>query len=76
MLYRKKYLIGIYSLISEGEQLLALVDNVPQFANLIGIKRSSAATIINNLFKHKTNKIIYRGKIRTVAFIEYVEDEI
>ena len=72
MLYKGKYLIGIYSLICEGEQLLALVDNVQQFADLMNSKRSNAAVILSNLFKHKTNKIIYHGKVRTVAFIEYI----
>lgn len=74
MLYKGKYLIGIYSLLSEGEQLLALVDNVQQFAKLMNIKMSNAAVIIGNLFKHKTNKIIYCGKVRTVAFIEDAEE--
>lgn len=73
MLYKGKYLIGVYSLLSEGEQLLALVDNSSQFAKLMGITIYNASTILNNLFKHKTNKIIYHGKIRTVAFIEYIE---
>ncbi len=74
MLYRGKYLIGIYSLISEGEQLLALVDNYQEFAKLMNIKPSNAAMILSNLFKHKTNKIIYQGKVRTVEFIEYIEE--
>lgn len=71
MLYKGKYLIGVYSLLSEGEQLLALVDNVHQFAQLMNITVNNASAILSKLFCHKANKIIYRGKVRTVSFIEY-----
>lgn len=64
-------MIGIYSLLDEGEQLLALVDNVHQFAELMGISLNSANVIISKLFNHKRNHILYHGRIRTVAFIEY-----
>ena len=69
-LYRNRYMIGIYSLISEGESLLALVDNVKEFAQLMKIKETTARVILNNLFLNKTHYIRYFGKIRTVAFIE------
>lgn len=73
-LFKKKYLIGIYSLLSEGEQLLALVNNALEFAQLMGIKYSTAVVTLNNLFKNKTQYIRYCGKIRTVAFIEDIDD--
>jgi len=71
-LYRNRYMIGIYSLVSEGETLLALVDNVHEFAKLMGIKDSAARTILQHLYTSKTQYIRYFGKIRTVAFIEDV----
>jgi len=71
MLYKNKYLIGIYSLLNEGEQLLALVDNATQFAKLMNITYGSASAILSKLFHHKSNSIVYHGRIRTVAFIEY-----
>ena len=70
MYYKNKYMIGIYSLLEEGEQLLALVDNVSQFAKLMNITINNAKTIIYKLFSKKSNYIIYCGKIRTVEFIE------
>lgn len=73
-LFKKKYLIGIYSLISEGETLLALVNNHHEFAKLMKISEESAYMTLNNLFRNKTNYIRYQGKIRTVAFIEEIED--
>ena len=73
-LFKGKYLIGIYSLISEGETLLALVNNALEFAQLLNIKYSTAVVTLNNLYKSKTNYIRYNGKIRTVAFIEDVDE--
>ena len=70
MLYKNKYLIGIYSLLSEGEQLLALVDNANQFAKLMDISYNSASAILSKIFHHKTNYIVYQGRIRTLEFIE------
>ena len=71
MYYKNKYLIGIYSLLNEGEQLLALVDNTQQFAQLMNISLNSARAILSKLFYHKRNHIVYHGRLRTVAFIEY-----
>lgn len=71
MYYKNKYMIGIYSLLNEGEQLLALVDNAHEFAELMEVSYNSASAILSKLFHNKTNKIVYRGKIRTVAFIEF-----
>ena len=70
MLYKGKYMIGIYSLLHEGETLLALVDNVHEFAKLVGISYNSASVIISKLFAHKRSHIVYQGRIRTVEFIE------
>ena len=73
-LYKNRYMIGIYSLLSEGETLLALVNNHKEFAALLGIKETDASAILSNLFKNKTSYIRFRGRIRTVAFIEEIED--
>lgn len=69
-LFKGKYLIGIYSLVSEGETLLALINNHHEFAKLMNISVESAYMILNNIFRNKTQYIRYAGKIRTVAFIE------
>ncbi len=71
MLYKNKYLIGIYSLLNEGEQLLALVDNAHEFADLMEISYSKASVILSKHFHGVNDKIVYRGKIRTLAFIEF-----
>ena len=71
MIYKNKYLIGVYSLLEEGEQLLALVDNAKEFASLMDVSYNNASAILSKLFHHKANKIVYQGRIRTVAFIEY-----
>lgn len=73
-LFKGRYLIGIYSLVTEGETLLALVNNAAEFARLMGIKYSTAVVTLNNLFKNKTSYIRYNGKIRTVAFIEDIDE--
>lgn len=73
-LYKGKYLIGVYSLVSEGETLLALVNNIGEFARLMNINYRTALVTLNNLFKSKTNYIRYNGKIRTVAFIEDIDE--
>lgn len=73
-LFKGKYLIGIYSLVSEGETLLALVNNAAEFARLMNIKYKTAVVTLNNLYKNKTGYIRYNGKIRTVAFIEDMDD--
>lgn len=72
-LYRNKFMIGIYSLISEGETLLALVDNTHEFAKLMQIKESTARVILQHLYTGRTKYIRYFGRIRQVAFIEDID---
>ena len=55
--YRKMYLIGIYSPLEEGEQLLALCDNAKQFADLMEITEEDANMILFRIFNKKTNFI-------------------
>jgi len=68
--YRGKYSIAVYSLISEGETLLALCDNYKEFAEFLGTTERSALMILNHLFKGRNKYLRLNGKLRTVEFIE------
>lgn len=68
--YRGKFMIGVYSLLSEGETLLALCDNVHEFASLLQTDYFSAANILTHLFKGKSKYIKFGKKLRTVEFIK------
>lgn len=71
--YRGKFMIGVYSLLSEGETLLALCDNIKEFADLVKITKNNATVILHKLFINSSKNIIYNNKVRNVEFIE-VED--
>lgn len=75
MLYRKKYLIGIYEPISRGETLIGLCQNIREFAEFMGIKYDNAAQILHLLFTKQTNYIRFKGMICTVAFILDTDDD-
>lgn len=68
--YRGRYLIGVYSLLAEGETLLALCENTKEFAAFMQITENNADVILHNLFYGITQYIKLDGKIRTVSFIE------
>lgn len=68
--YRGKFAIGIYSLEAEGETLLALCDNVREFAQLMGIKETCARVILQNMFTGKNKHIVFNKKFRMVEFID------
>lgn len=68
--YRGKFMIGVYSLLAEGETLLALCDNTQEFADYLKTSKQTAAMILSNLFNKKINYIKCGGKLRTVEFIE------
>lgn len=70
MLYRRNYLIGIYGPLYDGEPLLALVDNIKEFAQLMRIEYSNAKVILNKLWNKHSNFIIYCGRRCTVEFIK------
>ena len=76
-MYRKHYLIGVYAPLSEGETLLALCNDIREFASLMGINRPNATQILHYIFTGKTNRIRFFGKLCTVGFIdtEDVDDE-
>ena len=67
--YRGKYIIGIYSLLNEGETLLALCDSVKEFARLMKIKESNARMILQKIYTGKSKHIVYANKLRCVEFI-------
>ena len=69
-LFKNKYLIGIYSPITEGETLLALCDNAWEFAKLMNINYAHAHKTLSLLFKKQINFIRFFGKNCTVEFIE------
>ena len=73
--YRGKFMIAVYSLLREGETLLALCDNTSEFAELTKTNKNSASNCLSKLFLKKTNYIIFNGKIRNVVFIKVDEDE-
>ena len=74
MLYKKKYLIGVYGPKEEGETLLGLCDNIKEFAEFMHITYSNAEVILRLLFNKKTHFIRFFGKICTVAFILEAEE--
>lgn len=70
MLYRKKYLIGIYGPLYDGEPLVGLCDNAKEFAEFMKISVTNATQILYYLFNKKTQYIRVNNKLCTVAFIE------
>lgn len=68
--YRGRFAIGIYASEYEGETLLALCDNVREFAKLMNIKESCARMILQNFFTGKNKHIVFNKKFRTLEFID------
>lgn len=69
-LYRGRFMIGIYSLEDEGETLLALCENVKEFAKLMNIKETCARMILQNAYCGKSKHIVFAKKFRTLEFID------
>ena len=74
-LFRKKYCIGIYSPLEDGETLLALLDNIEEFSKMMHISYKNASVTLNSIYRGKHDKIIYRNKLCTVEFINMLLDE-
>lgn len=68
--YRGRFMIGVYSLLSEGETLLALCDNISEFAEYMKISKYNATKILNCIYNKKQKHIKKDGKLRMVEFIE------
>ena len=69
-LYRGRFMIGIYSLEDEGETLLALCENVKEFAKLMNIKETHARMILQRAYHGKSKHIVFSKKFRTLEFID------
>lgn len=72
--YRGKFMIAVYSLLHEGETLLALCDNIKEFATYLGVSENSASKTLIYLYNGMTKHIRLNGKLRTVEFIDVEED--
>lgn len=75
MLYRKKYLIGVYAPETDGETLLGLCENIREFSKLMKISYDSAAQILHLLFTKQTHFIRFAGRLCTVEFILDIDDD-
>lgn len=69
-LYRKIYNIAVYSDIKDGETLLALCDNVSEFAEFLKTTKNCARVILNKLYNGQCSKIVVDKKFVTVEFIK------
>lgn len=72
-MYRKRYLIGVYAPLEEGETLLALLTSIREFAEFMDITYDNAVVILHNLFNHHTSKIRFGGRLCSVEFIPEAE---
>lgn len=71
--YRGRFMIGIYSLLHEGETLLALCESVKEFAEFLDISENCAWASLSQLYSGYKKFIKLNGKLRTVEFIEVEE---
>lgn len=69
-LYRNIYNIAVYSDIKDEETLLALCDNVKEFAEFLKTSINSASTILKKLWDKKSSYIVVNHAICTVEFIK------
>lgn len=69
MLYRKKYLIGIYEPVQYGETLIGLCSNIREFSEFMKISYDNAVQILHLLFTKQTHYIRFHGMMCTVEFI-------
>lgn len=74
-LYRGRFMIGIYSLENEGETLLALCENVREFAKLMNVSEPCARMILQNVYHGKSKHIVFAKKFRILEFIDMANDE-
>lgn len=75
-LYKGKYLICVYAPAYEGETLLALCQDVAEFAELTGASRKVAHVILCQMANGtRPNRIRLFGRPCAVEFVEEGEDE-
>lgn len=71
-MYKKKYVIGIYSN-DRYELCETILENADQFAAYTGCKRSAARTILTRLFKKDYECVVVDGKKKKVEFVNVVD---
>lgn len=71
--FRGRFMIGVYALKHEGETLLALCDNIREFASYLNRSEEYARITISQIETGYKKFIKLNGKLRTVELIE-VED--
>lgn len=72
--YKKGYLIAVYDVY---DQLIAICDNVDEFANMFNKPKSTAKTIIHKIAERKqTTFFTNSGEKLTVVLIPLSADEI
>lgn len=75
MLYKNKYMIGLYETKTDDDSLFQLFDNSREFAEFFNITIQNASTILKKAFDRKTNFFKYQGRLLKIVFIEEEEDE-
>jgi len=72
--YKKGYLIAVYN---QQDQLVAICDNVDEFANMFNKAKSTAKTIIHKIAERKqTTFFTNSGEKLTVVLIPLAAEEI
>lgn len=70
-LYKGKYLICVYAPACEGETLLALCQDITEFAELTGASWKVAQVALYHMMKGmRPNRIRLFGRLCTVEFVE------
>lgn len=75
MLYKNKYMIGLYETRDDDDSLFQLFDNSREFADFFNITIYNASTILKKAFDRKTNFFKYQGRLLKIVFIEDTEDD-
>ena len=76
--YKGRFAIGIYKKITkkdDTDELIGLVDNVHQFAKLMGTSIKKARDTVSKHYKNKDLNAIINGKMCEIAFIDMVEEQ-
>ena len=74
VMYKNKYLIGIYAPVEQGETLLRLCESVSEFAHVLGISMNNAYSILNRLWTGEHKYIRFERMCCGVEFIDDSED--
>lgn len=72
MLYKSKYLIGVYKALEDDDSLVCLCESVHQFARFFDLTSSDASSVITYAFKNKGHRFKWRGETCEIVFIDEV----